>query len=51
MRRRAFLGFCIAISLFFPRLSRGIGVLGDKDELIIVNGWILRKSDLEELPK
>lgn len=38
MRRRAFLGFCIAISLFFPRLSRGIGVLGDKDELIIVNG-------------
>ena len=47
MRRRAFIGTCIAISLFFPRLFRGIG---DKDELIIVNGWILRKSDLDNFP-
>ncbi len=51
MRRRAFLGYCIAISVFFPRLSRGIGVLDGKNELIVVDGWILRKSDLEDFPK
>jgi len=48
MTRRAFFKICLSVSLFLPGLSYGIGAPRDEGELIIVDGWILRKSDLRE---
>lgn len=44
--RRAFLLFSTAMALIVPGLFRRSTALPNDDELIIVNGWILRKSDL-----
>ena len=44
--RRVFLAFCGSAVVFFPRLYRG-AIARAEDDLIIVDGWILRRSDLE----
>ena len=49
--RRAFLGFSAALALLVPGLFRRNTALPDDDELIIVDGWVLRKSDLIKPPQ
>ncbi len=49
--RRAFLGFSAALALLVPGLFGRNTALPDDDELIIVDGWVLRKSDLIRPPR
>ncbi len=49
--RRAFLGISAALALLVPGLFRRNTALPDDDELIIVDGWVLRKSDLIRPPR
>lgn len=43
LTRRALLGACTVFSLGIPWL-----IAEPKDEIVIVNGWILKRSDLRD---
>lgn len=44
--RRTFIAFLTGVAVLAPNLPRRVGP-SEGEEFVIVNGWILRKSDLE----
>jgi hypothetical protein len=46
LTRRAFVGVLAAVAVSLPHRFGRTTVSQDDDELVIVNGWVLRKSDL-----
>ena len=48
LTRRAFLRFAAIVPLLAPVFLRSTTSMTDDEELIIVKGWFLRKSDLSD---
>jgi hypothetical protein len=48
LTRRAFLQFAAIVPFFAPVFLRSTTSMTDEEELVIVNGWFLRKSDLSD---
>lgn len=44
--RRNILAFTTAVAFLIPGFFRRAVALSDDEELILINGWILRRSDV-----
>jgi len=48
MARRTFLGHLTLLLMLFPKLTFGEKKARIKDPIVVVNGWVLKRSDLGE---